>query len=189
MPFTTKPPTNIAPPPSKTPKGPSSSAMARATEKARSDRFNRREDGLNNWGTILVGGFLATGQYADAGATAVHFPNVARETAALSEDYESVANVVDKVVAAGPFAALLSAVIPWVMQILVNHDKMPASPLLAQMKVLPKEALEAQGKATALKLAAEAMRAQQEAEAELIAIQAEMLSQNGSEPAPETAPV
>lgn len=178
-------PKTIAPPAArKTP----NTSMGRASEKAREAKTIEREEGLNGWGQIGVGACLATGQFADAGAVSVHWPNVARETAALADKYESVANVVDKFVAAGPFAGLITAVMPLVFQVLVNHNRMPASPMLAQFGVMPKETLELQGQATAMRMAQEALRAQQEAQAEMAAIQAEMLAQNGATPEAEKIP-
>jgi hypothetical protein len=117
------------------------------------------------------------GLYADGAAVAMHGEKIAPELAALGAEYEKFGEAIDKVIAVGPFAGLLTAVAPLVFQIMVNHDKLPAAPL-AQFGVVPKEALEMQGKAAAMRQLKAAMEEQQKAEAEMVAIQREVHANN-----------
>jgi hypothetical protein len=153
-------------------------------------KFDERQEGLEGLGQIGTGLCLATGQFADAGAIGQHWPNIARETATLAGKYEPVANVVDKLIMIGPFAALLSAVLPFALQLAVNHGRIGDAAILGGFGVMPKEALEAQGRATAMRMVQAAMEEQmkaqrelQEAEASLAAMQ----SRNGAQPQSEPA--
>lgn len=67
---------------------------------------------------------LATKQYADAAALAEHGENVAAECAKVAEDNEQFASVIDKLTTVGPYAGLMTALMPLVMQIAVNHKRM-----------------------------------------------------------------
>lgn len=54
-------------------------------------------------------------------------PGIARAVSDLAGDYPQVAAVLDKVAAAGPLSDLIGATIPLVVQLLVNHGRLPLS--------------------------------------------------------------
>lgn len=142
-----------------------------------------REEGLNGLGQLFQGGLVLFGQYADAGATGRHAPNIARETAALADRYEAVAKGVDLIIQAGPFTGLLLAVLPLALQIGANHKRVDASNLGA-LGVVPPEVLEAQMKAEVLRMQADSMRMQQEALQNMQAAQAEYDAAMGHDGSP-----
>jgi hypothetical protein len=63
---------------------------------------------------------------ADAAAVAYHTPPIAKAVADLANEKPEVAAVLDRLLSAGPYAALLTAVTPLVIQLLVNHKVAPA---------------------------------------------------------------
>lgn len=132
----------------------------------------RRRAGLNGLGQLAQGVCLLTGQYADAAAIGRYWEPIAAETANVSDQYESIAKPVDILIQIGPFAALLTAVLPLGMQIAANHRMINADMLVSQGIVSP-EVLEAQMKAEMARMQMEAMLAQKEAMARAQAVQAE----------------
>ena len=63
---------------------------------------------------------------ADAAAVMIHTPPIAQAMADLANEKPEVAAILDRLLAAGPYAALLTAVTPLILQVLCNHGKMPA---------------------------------------------------------------
>lgn len=59
----------------------------------------------------------------DAAAVLMHTPDIAAALNDLAQQKPEVAAVLDKILAAGPYGAILSAVVPLVVQVLVNHGK------------------------------------------------------------------
>lgn len=143
-----------------------------ATEKKTVARANDRADALKGFGQLFQLPLLITGQHADAGALAMHWPNIATEIANLAETQPAIAKLVDPLMQAGPYAGLIAAVLPLVVQIGVNHGKVQAG----AMGTVPAASLDAQVKAGLAKAELAALRAQQEAEKEARAIKAEIES-------------
>jgi hypothetical protein len=61
----------------------------------------------------------------DAIAVTDHAGNIAEASQVTAENDPKFAAVLDRVLASGPYAALLSATVPMFVQILHNHDKVP----------------------------------------------------------------
>lgn len=125
-----------------------------------------RADGVQGLFQLTAAGLAMFGQVADAGAIHKHSESVALETAKLAEDNASVARVVDYVCAVGPFAGLIAAVMPLCLQILANHNKIPAA-AVSSFGVVDPRTLEAEIRLEAAKQQAQMMRAQADAEREL----------------------
>jgi hypothetical protein len=64
---------------------------------------------------------------ADAAAVTHHAPPIADALNDLARERPEVAAVLEKVLSAGPYGALLAAVVPLGVQLLHNHDLMPES--------------------------------------------------------------
>lgn len=134
-----------------------------------------REDGLLGIAQIGTALLILTKNYADAGAVDMHGQPIAHEVALMAEDNEKLGNIVDRLCAMGPYAGLLTAVMPLAMQILVNHDRInPSAAGLFGGQVMSKEALSAKvsadidtKKAEFLRQANEAKKAAEEAQANL----------------------
>jgi hypothetical protein len=101
--------------------------------------------------------------FADAGAIQIHWPNVARETASLADQDERIGKVIDYLVSAGPYAGLLTAVLPFGMQIAANHGRIDADAASGLGGVMPPEMLAAKVKADMAKAKAEFVRQTQDA--------------------------
>lgn len=165
------------PPPAKTP------AKPKVTP-AQTAKRNAREEGINGLFQLGAAVCMMTGQHADAAAFGTHGPKIAPEVAAIAEDYERVGDVIDKLIAVGPYAGLLTAVLPLALQLAVNHGRGNAA-VFADFGVVSKETLEAQGQAAALRQATIAIEAQRHAEAEFVAAQRAAMraqSENGARP-------
>lgn len=63
---------------------------------------------------------------ADAAVVNHYAPQVASAVNDLAQERPEVAAVLDRVLKAGPYAALMGAVVPMAMQILANHKILPA---------------------------------------------------------------
>ena len=114
-----------APPPKKTISAPKKPITVENPDKIRQDR----EDALNGLWTAAAAFCMMGNQWADAGAISLHGPNVSKEAAALSLKYEKVGNALDALANVSPFANLIGAVMPMVMQIAANHKMVPAQAL------------------------------------------------------------
>lgn len=117
-------------------------------------------------------GCVSFGQYADAGAFALHGPAAAPQLAELAEINPWIAKGIDSLDVIGPWAGLLTALMPLTLQILVNHNRVPLE-RVASLGVQAPAALDATAKAQIAKMQAEALRQQREAEAEYARVQAE----------------
>lgn len=131
----------------------------------------KREENINGIGQLLSFGCIVTGQFADAGAVGMHWPNVAREGAVLAESNEYVARAADFLGQVGPFAAILAAAMPLALQVLANHNIIPADKMAGQ--IVKPEVLESQIKTQLALQAIEALKMQQAAEEELARAQRE----------------
>jgi hypothetical protein len=158
-------------------KTPRTTGTAKTTGKtlASTGKTAAREEGLQGVMQIAAAIALMTKNYADAGALDMHGPPVCHEIAVLAEDSEPIANICDRLNTVGPYAALLTATLPLVMQMLVNHGKMDAGVAGGfGGKIMSKEALAARTKAEVDKQTAAFLREAAEAEAEAAKTQAEI---------------
>jgi hypothetical protein len=103
---------------------------------------------------------IATRQYADVATIDKHWGSVSEELAKLADAQPAFGNVIDNMTKAGPYAGLIVAVLPMVLQIGVNHGRVQPG----MLGTVPKNLLAAQVEAdmAAVKLA----QMQQQAEAE-----------------------
>ena len=77
--------------------------------------------GLAQMGAFVAGFFNPH----DAIAVTDHAPNLAEAVQVTADNDPKFAAAMDRILSAGPYAALISAAVPMVMQILHNHDKVP----------------------------------------------------------------
>lgn len=163
--------------PSKRPSPPPAKAAAKAKPSpTQNAKRNAREEGVNGLFQLATAMCMMTGQNTDAMAFATHGPKISPEIATIAEDYDKVGEVIDKLIAVGPFAGLLTAVLPLGLQLMVNHGKgNPA--MFTEFGVVSRETLEASGQAAALRQATAAVEAQRQAEAEFMAAQRAALNQ------------
>jgi hypothetical protein len=162
------------PPPKKTAiSAPKKPVTVDNPEKTRQDR----EDALNGLWTAAAAFCMMGNQWADAGAISQHGPNVSKEAAALSLKYEKVGNALDALANVSPFANLIGAVMPMVMQIAANHKMVPAQ-ALAGIGVKDPGVLESQMRVEAQR---QVVEYQKYAAQEKANLEAELASLNVSE--------
>lgn len=138
MPIDTSPrPTAPRTPPRK-----AGASVGKHVIKAPADITSARTEALNGLGQIGALVLVMRGSYADAGAIAQHGPGISAETAKLAEQNESIANLIDYLTQAGPYMGLVSVVLPLVLQLAVNHNRIDASKLSPELGVLPPDILE-----------------------------------------------
>lgn len=82
-----------------------------------------REAGLKGFAQIGTMICVSRGLWADAATIKDHGPGLARETAALGDQYEEVGKAIDFLVSAGPFTAIIGVALPFVLQIAANHGR------------------------------------------------------------------
>lgn len=99
------------------------SARARAPKQSIGDQREQAMLGLFQGGQAIA---LFTKQYADAAAIGAHAQPISHEVSALAATDDNVANAVDKLLVVGPYTALAMAVLPFAMQLAVNHGLLPA---------------------------------------------------------------
>ena len=135
------------------------STTARASAPKRSIREERTE-AINGLGQLAQAPLLATKQYADAGAIGLHWPGIAQEIATLAESQPVIANVVDPLIKVGPYTGLVMAILPFFIQIGVNHGRIAAG----AMGTVPANSIAAQVEASLAEAEMQALTAQLEAE-------------------------
>lgn len=106
------------------PKGVSAPRARQASSKAKGKTDYR--PGLQ--GFAQIGAFI-TSFFSPLNAVAIqdHAPNIVEGAQTVADDNPAFAAKLDKVLAAGPWAALISPCVPLVVQILHNADRIPGS--------------------------------------------------------------
>lgn len=156
--------TASAPPVKKTATAARPSASAKKTAE--------RADAINGLGQIAQALLVSTKQYADAGAVGMYFPGIAAELGKLADADERIARFIDPLLQIGPYTGLLTAVLPFAMQIMVNHGRGQAG----VMGTVAPELLESKMKTAVMQAAVQAKKEQRAAEAELHRMNAELTS-------------
>jgi hypothetical protein len=80
-------------------------------------------EGIGQMAAFVAG---MTGNQADSAAIMGYTPGIAAAVNDLAQVKPEVAAILDRLMAAGPYGALIAAVSPLILQILCNHGKMPA---------------------------------------------------------------
>jgi len=120
----------------------------------------QREEAVAGFGQLAQAPLIALRQYADAGAIGLHWPKISHEIAALADSQEQVARLIDPLIKIGPYTGLITAILPFVLQIGVNHGRVPAG----AMGTVPAASITAQVEASLAIIELEALQQQAEAE-------------------------
>lgn len=126
-----KPRRKPGPPPRKTPPGPRSSAPPKTPgprPKAAGPDYATAFAGLMQLPAagLALAGMRRPELKADAAALALHTGPVSQAVGQLAHDQPQVAAILDRIMAVGPYGALIAAVSPLVLQVLCNHGIVPA---------------------------------------------------------------
>jgi hypothetical protein len=132
-----------------------------------------RQEALD--GVLQIGQFiaLAFGQFADAGAIGLHGQPMADEAVKLAENDSRVAAKVDLLIQVGPYAGFITAAIPLLAQLLVNHKLLKAEQF-ANAGVVTPETLASKMKSDLMKKAMDAMMEQKRIEEEMREMEEQM---------------
>lgn len=127
----------------------------------RRTQADSRSESVNGLFQVASFGLVMVGQYADSATVAEHGPNVSREIVALGQQNEKIGQWIDYLTQAGPYAGLITAVLPMALQLMANHRRIDYSkvPGLTSPEVLTAK-VETQMKAAALMQMQEAQEQQ-----------------------------
>lgn len=101
-------------------------ASGKATAATASDVTKSRAEAVTSLGQFAQLPLMITKQYADVGALSLHWPKISEEIAKLADTNEQVASLVDPLMKVGPYAGLIATVMPFAVQIAVNHGRVTA---------------------------------------------------------------
>lgn len=99
-------------------------------------------------------------QPVDGYSVAAHTPTISNAVADLAVERPEVAAALDRVLAVGPYGALIGAVLPLAVQLMHNHDMVPES-MATAMGATPKRDIERHLKLVSDQAPAEEMPASQ----------------------------
>jgi len=160
--------TNATAPPMRTTS--TSSGTKRASAPTQSTVNKDRAEALAGLGQLAQVPLIATKQYADVGALSMYWPGVAKELANLADSQEQIAKLIDPLIQIGPYTGLITAVLPLIMQLGVNHGIMAPG----GMGTVPATTLSAQVETSMAQAELEALRVQLQAEKEAQAVRAQI---------------
>lgn len=110
---------------------PKKTAVKRAaptTRQASPDTVRKdREDAINGLFQLGSVAAMAFGKWADAGAINTYGPGISTETVKLADRYDSIGKGIDALAQVGPFAGLVTAVTPLIIQLAANHKMITAT--------------------------------------------------------------
>jgi hypothetical protein len=158
--------TNTAPAPNTTR---NTSSATRVTVKV-SATLKARTEALVGFGQLGQVPLIATRQYADCGAISLHWPHVAEEIAKLADSQPVIAKFIDPLIQIGPYTGLVTAVLPFILQIGVNHGVFAPG----AMGTVPTVTLTAQVESSLAQQELEALYLQRDAEKAAAAIRREI---------------
>lgn len=145
-----------------------------SAQAAANSKTDQRENGLNGIFQLGAFGLMMANQPADAAAITKHGAPIAHEAALLAETNSGAARMLDYLTEAGPYAGLITAAMPLVIQLLANHQVVkPEVGRAMNLDIVAPEALEAEAKTAQAQMAVRALHAQRDAEAALQEAQAE----------------
>jgi len=138
-------PISSAPPKAATPRQ-SSAQKAAAVQQAHASQHQKRKEGIEGLGQAAALILLVRKQFADAAAVNIHVPAIAEEMASIADSNDTWAKWLDYFTMAGPYAGLVKASLPLMLQLMANHGTIPAE-AGAALGVMSPKTLELKGKA------------------------------------------
>jgi hypothetical protein len=140
---------------------PGTSRASRPASQPAPSRTAARAEAIDGIFQIAGTACVVTKNYADAGAIALHKDAIALETAKVADANEKVAALIDKLTSVGPYAGLLTAVLPLALQLAANHGRIDATKTGGLMGIQTPEVLAAQIRAEMDNKKAEFLREQE----------------------------
>lgn len=155
----------------------SSAQNAAAQAQAFTSQHQKRKEGVEGLGQALALVMLVRKQFADAQAIGMHAPAIAEEMARLGDQNETWAKWLDYFSLSGPYAGLVKATLPLMLQIMANHGTIPAEAGAALGVVSPKT-LELAGKAEQEKVEAALLLSIQETQKETANLRSQIVRED-----------
>jgi hypothetical protein len=125
-----------------------------------------RTEAVTELGQFVQLPLMLTKQYADVGAISLHWPKISGEIGKLAATNEQIAKLVDPLMTVGPYAGLITAVMPLVAQIAVNHGRVSAG----VANTVPASTLSSQIETAMAQSELEALKIQRDAEKEAASV-------------------
>lgn len=169
-----------APPKRATPRESSTARNAAAAQTSYQSQHDRRKEGVEGIGQAAALVLLVRKQFADAQAVGMHAPPIAEEMAKIADQNEQWGKWLDYFSMSGPYAGLVRATLPLMLQIMANHGTIPAEAGAALGVVSPKT-LELAGKAEQEKVEAALLLSIQESQRETEALRSRLTKAADSE--------
>jgi len=167
----------IVAPDKKTTANTSSTGAKRVTTQASNAKTASRAEAIDGLFQIAGTALVVSKQYADAGAISIHKDAISLEAAKVADENEKFGALLDRLTAVGPYAGLLTAVLPLAMQLAANHGRIDPVKAGGLMGIQSPEALALQveaemnnKKAVFLREAAEAQAKAETARENLAAV-------------------
>jgi hypothetical protein len=151
----------------------SSARNTAAAQTAYQSQHERRKDGVEGLGQAAALILLVRKQFADAAAVGMHAPPIAEEMARIADTSETWGKWLDYFAMTGPYAGLVKASLPLMLQIMANHGTIPAEAGAALGVVSPKT-LELKGKVEQEKVEAALLLSIQESQRETDELRAQI---------------
>jgi hypothetical protein len=152
------------------------SSSRKVTTQASSSKTAARAEAIDGLFQIAGTALVVSKQYADAGAISLHKDNISLEAAKVADENEKFGTLLDRLTAVGPYAGLLTAVLPLAMQLAANHGRIDPVKAGGLMGVQSPEALAAQVQTEMDNKKAEFLTAQKEAQEKAIEAQNRLAS-------------
>jgi hypothetical protein len=162
-----------------TPRQSSVQKNAAAAQAAYQSQHDKRREGVEGIGQAAALILLVRKQFADAAAVGIHMPPIAEECARIADSNDTWAKWLDYFSMTGPYAGLVKASLPLMLQIMANHGTIPAEAGAALGVVSPKT-LELKGKVEQEKVEAALLLSIQEAQKETAEIRAQIIKETDS---------
>ena len=166
-------PINPAPPKSAAPRQSSTARNTAAAQAAQQSQHDKRREGVEGIGQAAALILLVRKQFADAAAVGIHAPPIAEEMARIADGNDTWAKWLDYFSMTGPYAGLVKASLPLMLQIMANHGTIPPEAGAALGVVSPKT-LELKGKVEQEKIEAALLLQIQEDQRETEALRARL---------------
>ena len=165
---------DATPPKRTTPRASSNAKNQEVAAQAYQSQHQRRREGVEGLGQAASLILLVRKQFADAAAVGMHAPPIAEEMAKIADSNDTWAKWLDYFSMTGPYAGLVKASLPLMLQIMANHGTIPTEAGAALGVVSPRT-LELKGKVEQEKVEAALLLSIQEARRETEQMRSQLL--------------
>jgi hypothetical protein len=167
-------------PPKRTARESSIRKNEQAAQTQYKSQHDKRKEGVEGLGQAVALVMLVRKQFADAQAVGMHAPAIAEEMASIADVNDTWGKWLDYFSMSGPYAGLVRATLPLMLQIMANHGTIPAEAGAALGVVSPKT-LELAGKVEQEKVEAALLLSIQESQRETAHLRSQLITEGQSD--------